>query len=85
MDDFVSERLPEHKELDNEISILHGKLAKNLNEEERELLGRLVDTMNAESNCFGIENLIRGYRLGVLMTTEIYQEQDQYQYQEGQK
>ena len=78
MDCFVTERLPEHDEIDTEASALQEKLAKGLDEEEKVLLEKLVETMNAESGCFGIENLIRGYRLGVIMTTEVYLEQDRY-------
>lgn len=55
---------------------LQDKLAEKLNNEEKEMLTELVDTIFEES-CYDEQRKFdRGFRLGVLMTAEIFTEQD---------
>ena len=69
-------RSPEHQQLCNKGSELQEKLAEKLNDEEKEMLTELVDTLFEESCCDEQRKFERGFRLGVLITAEIFTEQD---------
>lgn len=71
-------RSPEHMELSEKACRLQEELEEKLNDEERELLSDLVDTVYEECCSYAQNRFIHGYRLGVLMTMEIFDEQDTY-------
>ncbi|MDE7479111.1 MAG: hypothetical protein K2M91_14425 [Lachnospiraceae bacterium] len=60
------------------MEILQGKLEKKLNDEDKELLQKFADTYFDESCCDAHNNFVRGYRLGALMTMEVFWEQDSF-------
>ena len=68
-------RSPEHQQLCDRGSELQDKLAEKLNDEEKEMLTELVDTLFEESCYDNQKKFERGFRLGVLMTAEIFTEQ----------
>ena len=69
---------PEHREVSDRGCELQEKLAEKLNDEEKEILTQLVDTLFDES-CYDAElKFQRGFRLGVLMIAEIFAEQDMF-------
>lgn len=76
VDSGMERRSPEHQKLCDRGSELQDKLAEKLNDEEKAMLTELVETLFDES-CYDSElKFQRGYRLGVLMTAEIFTEQD---------
>lgn len=68
----VEKRTSHHQHLCEQVEILQNKLGKKLNGEDRELLQELTDTYFDESCCDAHNNFVRGYRLGVLMTMEVF-------------
>ncbi len=65
-------RSPKRKKLIDEGYKLFTELEQKLNSEEKELLERLLD-INADENTLCAEDrVILGYRLGVLMTMEVF-------------
>ena len=74
-------RSPKRKQLLDEGYKLHTELEQKLNSEEKELLEHLLDINAEESALYGEDKFIRGYRLGVLMTMEVFAEQDKFFYQ----
>lgn len=69
---------PQHKRLYKRSCELQAELEKKLNDDEKELLDKLMDTMFEDGSCYAEEKFIRGYKLGVLMTAEVYQEQGEF-------
>lgn len=55
---------------------LQEKLGEKLNAEEKELLTELVEPLFDEGCVDAEKKFERGFRLGVLMTAEIFTEQD---------
>lgn len=74
----TEKRTRHHQYLCEQLEILHGKLEKRLNDEDRELLQKFADTYFDECCCDAHNNFVRGYRLGVLMTMEVFLEQDSF-------
>lgn len=71
-------RSPKREQLITDSYNLYIELEQKLNNEEKELLERLLD-INAEEKClYADDKFIRGYRLGVLMTTEVFTEQETF-------
>lgn len=76
--ELSDKRSPQRKKLMEEGEKLHAALKEKLNDEQKEMLEQLIETIYQE-NCHYIqERLIRGYRLGVLMTMEVFSERDTY-------
>jgi sugar-specific transcriptional regulator TrmB len=76
VDSGTEGRSPEQKRLCDRESELQDKLAEKLNDEEKEILTELVDTIFEES-CYDEQNKFeRGSRLGVLITAEVFAEQN---------
>ena len=76
VDSGTERRSPEHQKISDRSCELQEKLAEKLNDEEKAILTQLVDTLLDES-CYDSEaRFQRGFRLGVLMTAEIFAEQD---------
>lgn len=81
----VSEtRSPKRRQLIDESCKLHTELEQKLNTEEKELLECLLDTNADENILYAEDKFIRGYRLGVLMTMEVFAGQDNFFYEGGQ-
>ena len=76
VDSIQEKRTPEHQELCEKWYDLQEKLSKTLSSEEKELLTELVDTLFQEGSLDAQKKFERGFRLGVLMTAEIFTEQD---------
>ncbi len=76
VDSGTERRSTEHQQLCDRGNELQEKLAEKLNDEEKEMLTELVETFFDES-CYDEQRKFeRGFRLGVLMTAEIFTEQD---------
>lgn len=76
VDSGTKKRSPEHQKVSDRGCELQEQLAEKLNNEEKVLLTELMDTLFDES-CLDAETKFqRGFRLGVLMTAEIFAEQD---------
>lgn len=69
---------PQRKKLLDQCDELLTKLNEKLNDEEQELLTRIINTILDENHLHARDKFIRGYRLGVLMTTEVFTGQDSY-------
>lgn len=59
-----------------EICKLEDALDATLNDDEKELLKKLEDAHSDSIDCSATERFIRGYRLGVLMTFEVFAGRD---------
>lgn len=78
-------RSPEHEALLDKSLELYTELEQKLNSEELKLIKQLMDTNSAESAIDSEEKFIRGYRLGVLMTMEVFAGQNTFFFEEGTK
>ncbi len=76
VDDVTGQRTAKHQRLCEKGCELQEKLAEKLNDEEKEMLTELVDTLFDEGCIDAEKKFERGFRLGVLMTAEIFTEQD---------
>lgn len=56
---------------------LHDELEEKLGDEEKALLEGLMDSLLDESSSDSQHSFIRGYRLGVLMTMEVFMGEDE--------
>ena len=78
VDSGTERRSPEHQKLCDKGEELQEKLAEKLNDEEKEMLTELVETL-FEQSCYEEQGKFeRGYKLGFLMTVEIFAEQDTF-------
>ena len=78
VDSGTERRSHEHQKVSDRGCKLQEKLAEKLNDEEKEMLTELVETLFDES-CYDAEaKFQRGFRLGVLMTAEIFAEQNMF-------
>lgn len=55
---------------------LGDQLLMKLNDEEKELFEQYVDAQREESILYANDRFVSGYRLGVMMTMEVYSDQD---------
>ena len=78
IEEEVENRSKEHQWLTEKAYRLQEELKERLDDEERELLEELLDTVFEESYCYAQNRFVRGYRLGVLMTVENFEQQDSY-------
>lgn len=78
VEEEIEKRSPGHLELSEKVCRLQEELEKMLSDEERELLGDLMDTVFEECCSYAQNRFIHGYRLGVLMTIEVFDGQDTY-------
>lgn len=76
IDGGTERQSPEHREVSDRGCKLQEKLAEKLNDEEKMILTQLVDTLFDEGCYDAEEKFQRGFRLGVLIITEIFVEQD---------
>ena len=76
VDSGTKRRTPEHQELCEKSTALQERLAETLNDKQKAILEELVVTLFDES-CYNEQiKFERGFRLGVLITSEIYYAQD---------
>ena len=68
----------EHQKLCEKSCGLIDELKERLEGEERELFDSVVETLFAESCCAENNMFQRGYRLGVLMTMEVFEDYDSF-------
>ena len=66
----VGKRSKDHQKVLELSSTLQDEL------EEKQLFEELMDTMASESSYYAQERFIYGYRLGVLMTMEVFSDPD---------
>lgn len=78
VDSGTQRRTPEHQALCEKGNELQKQLAKTLNDSQKAMLEELVETLFDESSCNEQVKFERGFRLGVLMTSEIYYAQDTF-------
>lgn len=76
VDSGTEGRSYEQQKLCERGSELQDKLAEKLNDEEKEMLTELVETLFEESCYDEQKKFERGFRLGVLITAEIFTEQN---------
>jgi len=56
----------------NALATNEGKLLGRLNEEEKEVFQKFVDAQGEVNQLTAVENLIYGFKLGLLMTAEAF-------------
>ena len=78
VEEEVEKRSMESLELSEKAFRLQKELEEKLEAEEKELLNKLIDTVFEECCCYAKNRFVRGYRLGVLMTVEVFDQQDTY-------
>ncbi len=78
MEEEVEKRSQGHLELSEKACRLQEELEGRLKGEERELLNELIDTVVEECCCYAQNRFVRGYRLGVLMTMEVFDQQESF-------
>lgn len=78
VDSGTEQRSSEHQALCKKGNELQDRLAETLNDSQKALLEELVNTLFDESGCSEQLKLEQGFRLGVLITSEIYYEQDKF-------
>lgn len=77
--DAIAERhSPEYIKFYKKSCELQEELEKKLNGDEKELLDDLMETMFTNGACYAEEKFIRGFKLGMLITAEVYQGQDEF-------
>ncbi len=76
VDSGTEKRTPEHQELCEKGNELEEQLAEMLNDKQKSILTELVETFFDESCCAEQVKFERGFRLGVLITSEIFYGQD---------
>ena len=78
VDSGTERRSPEHQALCEKGCELQDRLAETLNDKQKAMLEELVDTFFDESGCSEQVKFERGFRLGVLVTSEIFYGQDTF-------
>lgn len=76
VDSGTERRTLEHQALCEKSGTLQDALAETLNDKQKEMLEELVETLFDESSCNEQIKFERGFRLGVLITSEIFYAQD---------
>lgn len=74
VEDGTQPQTSEYRKLSDKGYVLQNRLAEKLDEEGKEILTELVDTLYDESSVESHQKLERGFRLGVLMMAEVYSE-----------
>lgn len=54
------------------------ELSGRLNPEDRELLDKVIESLNSENYCYTVDRFVRGYRLGALMMQEIMEDREDF-------
>lgn len=76
--EIVVTRSQERQKLLDKNQKFYNELVQKLNDEEKNLLEKLLDVISDESYSDIQENFMRGYCLGSMMTTEIFSKQDSF-------
>lgn len=66
------------KKLNEKSYGLRTELENKMNGEEKVLLDRMLDSMSEEWCRYAEQKFVRGYRLGVLMTMEVFEGRDDF-------
>ena len=74
----VKKRSKEHQEACSLSIELEQRLEEQLTDSNKKLLEELMEAMALESCYYAQERFIHGYRLGVLMTVEVFMGSDKY-------
>lgn len=77
-DAIVEKHSSQHKRLYEKSCKLREELEKQLNDDEKEMLDNLMEAMFDDGACYAEEKFIRGFKLGMLIASEVYQEQDEF-------
>lgn len=78
VDSGTDRRTPEHQALCEKGNELQDRLAETLNDMQKAVLEELVETLFDESSCNEQAKFERGFRLGVLITSEVFYAQDTF-------
>lgn len=78
VDSGTERRTPEHQALCEKSGELQDQLAETLNDKQKAILEEMVETLFDESSCNEQVKFERGFRLGVLITAEIFFGQDTF-------
>ena len=78
VDSGTERRTPEYQALCEKGGELQDQLAETLNDKQKKILEELVETLFDESSCNEQVKFERGFRLGVLITSEIFYAQDTF-------
>lgn len=78
IDDVTWERTPKHQRICERACQLQDQLSEKLDAEDKKLLDELVDAIFDEGCVDAEKKFERGYRLGVLMTMEVFSGQDSF-------
>ena len=63
---------PEYEKARKRFCDLGEQLLARLNQEEKTLLEEYTSAQSEENSLYAVERFVRGYRLGVLMTMEVF-------------
>lgn len=80
--EITEKRSPKRQKLIDLSVILRSKLEQNINDSDKELLDQLLNAVYDETSLYAQDRFINGYRLGTLMTTEVFQEKNAFLNQE---
>lgn len=69
---------PQRQKLLEKNMQLYNELLQKLNDEEKNVLEKLLDVISDESCYDAQHNFVRGYYLGTIMTTEIFSEKESF-------
>ena len=78
LDRDVEAHSPECQKLLEQGEKFQKQLEEKLNDEEKQILECLVGVLFDEGVCYAQNRFVRGYQLGVLLTMEIFLEQDTF-------
>ena len=76
--EITEKRSPERQKLIDLSVTLRAKLEQSLDDKDKELLARLINTIYDETALYAQHRFMRGYQLGVLMAAEIFSEKDTF-------
>lgn len=80
--EITEKRSPKRQKLIDLSVVLRSKLEQNINDSDKELLDQLLNAVYDETSLYAQDRFINGYRLGTLMTTEVFQEKNAFLNQE---
>lgn len=78
VNDINQKKTSEHRRLSDKCCELQERLEKNLDENGKNLLTELVDTIYDEEYLKSLNRFNRGYSLGVLMTMEVFEDYNSF-------
>lgn len=82
VDSGTDRRTPEHQALSEKSIKLQDQLDETLKDKQKAILQKLTETLFDEGYCAEQSKFERGFRLGVLITSEIFYGQDIFLWEE---